>query len=69
MKKPARRTGKKTSKMSKNAFEERFSYMVQEYQQAKEVLDSMDEGSSEYAKQKVHCDKLFAKAERFVNAN
>jgi hypothetical protein len=41
--------------------------MVKEYQEAKEILESMTEGSSEYLVQKKACDKLFANAERYIN--
>jgi hypothetical protein len=41
--------------------------MVKEYQEAKEILESMTEGSSEYLAQKKACDKLFANAERYIN--
>lgn len=64
--KKAKRMGKKNQKSN---FEERFSLMVGEYHKAKETLDSMVEGTSEYVKQKKVCDNLFASAERFVNAN
>ncbi len=53
--------------MKKNNFEERFALMVEEYNKAKEVLDSMEEGTSEYMTQKNLCDKLFASAERYIN--
>lgn len=43
--------------------------MVAEYHKAKEALDSMTEGTPEFAKQKKKCDSLFANAERFINAN
>jgi hypothetical protein len=66
MKKPVRKSNKKTQK---NNFEERFSLMVKQYQEAKEVLESMEEGSSEYITQKRVCDKLFANAERYINRN
>ncbi|UQA52542.1 hypothetical protein [Vibrio sp. ED002] len=64
MRKPVRKSSKKTQK---NNFEERFAAMVKEYQEAKEILDSMTEGSSEYLAQKKSCDKLFANAERYIN--
>ncbi|QIA64990.1 hypothetical protein GT360_15620 [Vibrio astriarenae] len=64
--KPVRKPAKK---MSKNHFEERLSVMVAEYNSAKELLDSMTEGTDEHAKQKKKCEKLFASTERFVNAN
>ncbi|HCE1506697.1 hypothetical protein [Vibrio sp. YIC-376] len=66
MRKPVRKSTKKTQK---NNFEERFAVMVKEYQEAKEVLESMTEGSSEYNTQKKACDKLFANAERYINKN
>ncbi len=55
--------------MKKNDFEERFALMVGEYHKAKEVLDSMEEGSPDYTAQKKACDKLFANAERYINKN
>lgn len=55
--------------MKKNDFEERFAFMVGEYHKAKEILDSMEEGTSEYATQKKTCDRLFANAERYINKN
>lgn len=64
MRKPVRKSSKKTQK---NNFEERFAAMVKEYQEAKEILDSMTEGSSEYLSQKKVCDKIFANAERYIN--
>ncbi|GLR06410.1 hypothetical protein [Vibrio hyugaensis] len=64
MRKPVRKSSKKTQKHN---FEERFAAMVKEYQEAKEILESMTEGSSEYLAQKKACDKLFANAERYIN--
>ncbi|ABU69520.1 MULTISPECIES: hypothetical protein [Vibrio] len=64
MKKLVRKSSKK---IQKNNFEERFSSMVKEYQEAKGILDSMTEGSSEYLSQKKACDKIFANAERYIN--
>lgn len=58
---------KPSKKIQKNNFEERFSSMVKEYQEAKGILDSMTEGSSEYLSQKKACDKIFANAERYIN--
>lgn len=66
MRKPVRKSSKKTQK---NNFEERFAVMVKEYQEAKEVLESMAEGTSDYITQKKICDKLFANAERYINKN
>ncbi|WPC76319.1 hypothetical protein [Vibrio porteresiae] len=60
---------KSTNRANKNNFEVRFSAMVGEYQQAKEVLDAMTTGTTEYAEQKKLCDKLFANAERYINRN
>ena len=53
------------SKARKNNHEERFESMVKEYQEAKTLLDSMDEGSDAQLKQQRLCDSLFAKAEKF----
>lgn len=66
MRKPVRKSSKKTQK---NNFEERFAVMVKKYQEAKEILETMTEGSSEYITQKKVCDKLFASAERYINKN
>lgn len=68
MRRPVRRS-KSSKKTQKNNFEERFAVMVKEYQEAKEVLESMEEGTSEYTTQKKVCDKLFANAERYINRN
>ncbi|WP_425608763.1 hypothetical protein [Vibrio brasiliensis] len=65
-----RKAAKKSSKkIKKSNFEEKFSLMVAEYNTAKEILDAMVEGTPEYTKQKKNCDRLFASAERFINAN
>jgi hypothetical protein len=70
MKKPVKKAGKKAGKkIRKSDFEEKFALMVGEYNQAKEVLDSMTEGTSEYVNQKKRCDSLFGRAERFINTN
>ncbi len=66
MRKPVKKSSKK---MKNHDFEERFALMVGEYNKAKEVLDSMEEGSPEYTAQKKACDKLFANAERYINKN
>ena len=58
---------KSVNRANKNNFESRFSALVGEYQQAKEVLDAMATGSEEYTEQKKLCDKLFANAERYIN--
>ncbi|PSU03566.1 hypothetical protein C9J03_20905 [Photobacterium gaetbulicola] len=65
MRKPVKKASKK---MRKSDFEEKFTKMVEEYQRAKEVLDSLEVGTTEYAKKKKQCDILFASAERFINA-
>ncbi|ODS11210.1 hypothetical protein [Vibrio scophthalmi] len=49
MKKPVR---KNVKKMRKSDFEERFTNMVGEYNQAKEILESLAVGTAEYNKQK-----------------
>lgn len=56
-------------KPTKSNYETKFEQMVGEYHAAKELLDSMAEGTSEHLKQKKHCDLLFASAERFFNKN
>lgn len=66
MRKPVRKSSKK---MQKNNFEARFAVMVKEYQDAKDVLESMAEGTSEYITQKKLCETLFANAERYINKN
>lgn len=66
MRKPVRKSNKK---IQKNNFEERFAVMVKQYQEAKDVLESMQEGTNEYIAQKKVCDKLFASAERYINKN
>lgn len=66
MRKPAK---KSSNKIRKSNFEEKFSLMVAEYHKAKEILDSMTEGTPEHTKQKKNCDRLFASAERFINSN
>lgn len=66
MRKPVKKISKK---MRKSDFEEKFARMVGEYHKAKEVLDSLEEGTTEYAKKKKQCDILFASAERFINAH
>ncbi|QSX33554.1 hypothetical protein JYB87_17890 [Shewanella avicenniae] len=53
------------SKARKNNHEEKFESMVKEYQEAKTLLDSMDDGSDEQLQQQRLCDSLFAKAEKF----
>ncbi|MGD8111672.1 hypothetical protein ACQEXU_13860 [Vibrio sp. TRT 21S02] len=65
MRKPVRKSNKK---MRKSDFEEKFAQMVAEHQKANEILESLEVGSPEYIKQKKQCDMLFARAERFINA-
>lgn len=55
------------SKSKKNNVEDRLTQLVTEYQEAKGILESIPEGTSEYANQKKLCDKLFANAERYIN--
>lgn len=65
-----RKAAKKSSKkFQKSNFEEKFALMVAEYNKAKEILDTLMEGTPEHTKQKKNCDRLFASAERFINAN
>lgn len=65
-----RKAAKKSSKkFQKSNFEEKFSLMVAEYNKAKEILDTLAEGTPEHTKQKNNCDRLFASAERLINAN
>ncbi|GAB6262032.1 hypothetical protein [Photobacterium sp. R1] len=52
-------------KARKSGYEAKFEMMVKEYHSAKELLDSMKEGTADYNKQKKHCDSLFANAEKF----
>ncbi|MGI2260187.1 hypothetical protein [Shewanella sp. GXUN23E] len=65
MRKPTRKVGKK---IRKDNFDEKFERLVGEYHQAKEVLDTLTEGTAEYDQQKKQCDILFANAERFFNS-
>ncbi len=64
MRKPIKKSKNKTQK---NHFEERFANMVKEYQDAKDVLESLEKDTSAYNTQKKICDKLFANAERYIN--
>ncbi|KJG59063.1 hypothetical protein UA38_04870 [Photobacterium kishitanii] len=65
MRKPGRKIGKK---IRKNAFEDRFALIVEDYNKAKEILDSLIVGTAEYDKQKKECNHLFAHAERCINS-
>jgi DNA-binding ferritin-like protein (Dps family) len=56
-------------KMQKNNFEDRLEQLVKEYRDAKEILESYIEGSTEYKAQKAVCDKLFSKTQNFINRN
>ncbi|WP_417762847.1 hypothetical protein [Shewanella sp.] len=53
------------SKTRKNYHDAKFEQMVSEYNDAKAILESMDEGSVEHIKQQKYCDTLFANAEKF----
>ncbi|MCF2829373.1 MULTISPECIES: hypothetical protein [unclassified Pseudoalteromonas] len=64
MARPRRQSSKKTRKED---FEGKLEQVVGEYRQAKEVLDALAEDTVEYSEQKDECDKLFARAERFIN--
>lgn len=55
------------NKMRKADFENRFSVMVGEYHSAKEILQSLTEGTPDYIKQNRKCESLFSAAERFIN--
>lgn len=64
-----RKSGKKIGKkIRKNAFEGRFALIVEDYNKAKEILDSLMVGTTEYEKQKKECNYLFANAERCLNS-
>ncbi|KUI98223.1 hypothetical protein [Vibrio sp. MEBiC08052] len=56
---------KSPKKHKKSGYEAKFEVMVKEYHSAQEILNGMAEDSADYAKQKKHCESLFASAERF----
>ena len=60
---------KASKKSKKNEFESRLNILVEEFNQAQEVLNSLVEGSAEFLAQKKICDKLFSNTERFLNRN
>ncbi|WP_060988780.1 hypothetical protein [Photobacterium leiognathi] len=59
---------KPSKKNNKNAFEERFKIIVDDYHKAKELLDSLSAGTDEYEQQKKKCHQLFSHAERYLNS-
>jgi hypothetical protein len=63
MRKTNKNSGKKSKKVS---FEDKLAHLVGEYRQEKELLDSLEEGSTEYNAQKSKCDKLSENVKRFV---
>lgn len=65
MRKPGKKPGKK---IRKNAFEDRFALIVEDYHKAKEVLDSLIVGTVEHTKQQTICNNLFASAERCIKS-
>ncbi|NVK24562.1 MAG: hypothetical protein HWE10_06520 [Gammaproteobacteria bacterium] len=66
MKKQNKNFKKKTQK---NNYEDRLEQLVKEYRDAKQILESYVEGSTEYKTQEAVCDKLFAKTQNFINRN
>ncbi|WP_105181679.1 hypothetical protein [Pseudoalteromonas sp. T1lg21] len=65
--KKSRKPQKSTKKIKKSNFEEKLEQLVNEYRKEKEYLDNLVEGSIEFNQQKIKCDSLYAKAERFIN--
>ncbi|MBN4057758.1 MULTISPECIES: hypothetical protein [Pseudoalteromonas] len=65
--KKSRKPQKSTKKIKKSNFEEKLEQLVNEYRNEKEYLDNLVEGSIEFNQQKIKCDSLYAKAERFIN--
>ncbi len=63
----SRKPQKSTKKIKKSNFEEKLEQLVNEYRKEKEYLDNLVEGSIEFNQQKIKCDSLYAKAERFIN--
>ncbi len=61
------KTTKKIKKIKKSNFEEKLEQLVNEYRNEKEYLDNLVEGSIEFNQQKIKCDSLYTKAERFIN--
>jgi hypothetical protein len=48
------------------SFEDKLDQLVGEYRQEQELLETLEEGSTEYNAQKSKCDKLSANVKRFV---
>ncbi|WP_241652005.1 hypothetical protein [Pseudoalteromonas phenolica] len=48
------------------SFEDKLAQLVGEYRQEQEILEALEEGSTEYNAQKSKCDKLSANVKRFV---
>jgi len=65
--KKSRKTQKSTKRIKKSNFEEKLEQLVNEYRKEKEYLDNLVEGSIEFNQQKIKCDSLYTKAERFIN--
>lgn len=65
--KKSRKPQKSTKRIKKSNFEEKLEQLVNEYRKEKEYLDNLVEGSIEFNQQKIKCDSLYAKAERFIN--
>lgn len=65
--KKLRKPQKSTKKIKKSNFEEKLEQLVNEYRNEKEYLDNLVEGSIEFNQQKIKCDSLYTKAERFIN--
>ncbi|ALO43771.1 hypothetical protein AAEU28_15795 [Pseudoalteromonas sp. SS15] len=63
MRKTNRSNSKKTKRVS---FEDKLAQLVGEYRQEQEILEALEEGSTEYNAQKSKCDKLSANVKRFV---
>lgn len=65
--KKSRKPQKSTKRIKKSNFEEKLEQLVNEYRKEKEYLDNLVEGSIEFNQQKIKCDFLYTKAERFIN--
>lgn len=65
--KKSRKPQKSTKRIKKSNFEEKLEQVVSEYRKEKEFLDTLVEDSIEFNKQKIKCDSLYSKAERFIN--
>ncbi|WP_217877312.1 hypothetical protein [Pseudoalteromonas shioyasakiensis] len=65
--KKSRKPQKSTKRIKKSNFEEKLEQVVSEYRKEKEFLDTLVEDSIEFNQQKIKCDSLYSKAERFIN--